>query len=479
MFPAGKAQDARNFDKLAMDRGVLSLILMENAAFSLYLEVNELIKEARLRSIVVFAGKGGNGGDGLALLRILRDRGCTLPMKVVPFFNPEELTGDTLANWKILPEDIEICEIPDVSENALVVDAVIGTGLSSKLHGKILETVKYINRLENVKVAAVDIPTGLNSDTGEIMGDAVKADLTVTFGIYKTGLFAAKGPSVCGKIVLGKISGIYDSIESYKYKVIDENSLESVDVKVDSYKNSNGHLLIIGGDVEKLGATIISAKAFLYSGGGLVTVAFDKDFHPQIAGRMPSMMLTDLKHVGSELDKYDAVVIGPGLMKWPFEIVDVFKDFKGIVIVDAGMFDIIKKDAEVLESLKNCKAVFTPHPGELKRYLDSDSEPWVDLVDAFPLEKEHVLVAKSHASFIRNLKEIKIVPHGAKALSFGGTGDALTGILAYETVKTGLEKGVERAVLRHRLAGILLEKKCGPSCHDIDKLIEFIGETGK
>jgi NAD(P)H-hydrate repair Nnr-like enzyme with NAD(P)H-hydrate dehydratase domain len=149
------------------------------------------------------------------------------------------------------------------------------------------------------------------------------------------------------------------------------------------------------------------------------------------------------------------------------------------VIVDAGMFDILKDHRQILDSLKNCKVVFTPHPGELKRFLDGKNEPWIDLVDRFPLEKEHVLVAKSHASFIRTQTDVRIVPYGAKALAFGGTGDALTGILGFETVKNGLEKGAERAVLRHRLAGILLEKDLGESCHDMDKLLEFIGETGK
>ncbi len=477
MFPAGKAADARDFDRLSMDKGVLSLILMENAAFSLYLEVTKLIAEFKPQAIVAFAGKGGNGGDGLALLRILRDRGYALPMKVVPFFNPEELTGDIAANWKILPQDVEITDDPQIEGRTLVIDAMIGIGLSSDLRGKILEAVKTINAMKNVKVVAVDVPTGLNSDTGEVMGEAVKADLTVTFGIYKTGLFAAKGPSFCGKLVLGKISGIYKDI--YKYTVLGENELEPVEVKIDSYKNSNGHLLIIGGDVEKLGATIISAKSFLFSGGGLVTAAFEKEYHKEIAGKMPSLMLVDIEKAVEELHKYDAVVIGPGLMKWPFEKVDVFQDYHGTVIVDAGMFDVLKDHDQILDSLKNCKVVFTPHPGELKRFLDGENKPWIDLVDRFPLEKDHVLVAKSHSSFIRTLNDVRIVPPGARALSFGGTGDALTGILGFETVKNGIRKGVARGVLRHRLAGIMLEKEFGPSCHDMDKLLEFIGETGK
>jgi len=477
MFPAGKAQDARDFDKLAMEKGVPSLILMENAAFSLFMEVLKLIEEYALTSVVVFAGKGGNGGDGLALLRILKDRGCDLPMKVIPFFKQDELTGDTLANWNMLPEDVEISRNFEIPKNALVIDAMIGTGLSSDLRGKVLEAVRAINVKNDVKVVAVDIPTGLNSDTGQ-MGEAVKADLTVTFGIYKTGLFAQNGPAVSGRVVLGKISGIYDR-ENYKYNVIENTTPEPVKVAIDSYKNKNGHLLIIGGDVEKLGATIISAKAFLFSGGGLVTAAFDKLDHDKIAGRMPSMMLTDTKVALTDLEKYDAIVIGPGLSTWPFNKTDVLKNYKGVIIVDAGMFDIIKEDSSILNSLKECKVVFTPHPGELKRFLNATTEPWIDQVDSYPLEKDHVLVAKSHSTFIRDIKDVRIVPAGARSLSFGGTGDALTGILAFETLINGMRSGVQRATLRHRLAGILLEKKYGAACHDMDRLIDFIGETGR
>ncbi|HNZ53128.1 MAG TPA: NAD(P)H-hydrate epimerase [bacterium] len=501
MFPAGKAVDAREFDKRAVERGIPSLILMENAAFSLFLEVSRVIDEFKPEKIVVFAGKGGNGGDGFALLRILKDRGCNIPMYIVPFFTVTPLhnsTGainrapaltthdspftvhDSLTNWKMLPKSVEITGMENISGKVLFIDAMVGTGLKDDLTGRMREGVEFINKYNDKFVVAVDIPTGLNSDTGIIMGVAVVADLTVTMGIYKTGLFASKGPSVSGRIVLGKISAIDDDNAQYSYFVEENVVPESFDIPIDSFKNKNGHLLIIGGDLDKLGATIISARSFMVSGGGLVTAAFSKDLHEKIAGVMPGMMLADIDEVPKKLHQFSSIIIGPGLSKWPFEKHDIFKNYKGILIIDAGMFDIMNEFNYILESLKDLKVVFTPHPGELKRFLKAHTdEPWIDSVERFQLKKDHILVAKSHSTFIRSVEKTVIIPHGAKALSFGGSGDALTGLIAYETNFSGFESGVKRAVLRHRMAGIELEKRYSATFHDIGKLIELIGITGK
>ena len=479
MFPAGSSVDARAIDRIAIENGIPSLILMENAAFSLYLETVKIIESYKPEKIILFAGKGGNGGDGFALLRILRDRGCRLPMEIVQFFAVPELIGDTLQNWKMLPADIKKTEMKKINGRVLFVDGMIGTGLKSDITGKIREAVSFINKYRNKHVISIDIPTGLNSDNGLKMPEAVIADTTVTMGIFKTGLFAAEGPAVCGNIVLGKISALDAQNADTRYYVADELIPEPVKIEVDSYKNKCGHCLVIGGDIKKLGATIIAARSFLSSGGGLVTGAFDKNLHKKIAGIMPQMMLTDIETVEENINEYSSLIIGPGLTSWPFKKLSALGKFKGIIIADAGMFDLMKDYPEILSSLKKCNVVFTPHPGELKRSLTAKKdEPWIDQIERFPLEKKHALVAKSHSTFIRSIAKTVIVPHGAKALSFGGSGDALTGILAFETFYSGMTKGILRAVLRHRCAGIELEKRYSSSYHNIEKLVELIGITG-
>ncbi|MGI6393255.1 MAG: NAD(P)H-hydrate epimerase [bacterium] len=484
MFPAGKAADAKAFDERAIKSGIPSILLMENAAFSLFLEVSKIIEKFKIDKIVLFAGRGGNGGDGFALLRILIDRGCTLPMFVVPFFSFQDrlplVSEDSFLNWKILPETVKKTELKEITGKVLFVDAMIGTGLKRNLDGEFKEGVEFINSYKDKFVLTIDVPTGLNSDTGRIMGTAVAADVTVTMGIYKTGLFAENGPKTSGKIVLGKISACESKLQNYSYYVEENLSVKSREIPIDSYKNKNGHLLVVGGEIDKLGATIIAARAFMASGGGLVTAAFEKKLHDKIAGVMPGMMLADIEQVPEILNNFDSIVIGPGLLKFPFKDREIFKSYKGTVVVDAGMFDIINEYNDLLNSFDSLKTVFTPHAGELRRFLKATgNEPWINQIERFPLKKEQILVAKSHSTFIKDIEKTVVIPHGAKALSFGGSGDALAGIIACETFFDGLSEGVKKGVIKHRAAGIELERKYSASFHDIDKLVEVIGIAGK
>ena len=482
---AGKTVDSRAFDKSAMEAGIPSLILMENAAFSVFEEVRKVVSSRKFDKIVVFSGNGGNGGDGFALLRLLSDRMPEMPLFLVETaeFKEQNKVPENSAwmNRIMLPEKVQIIDFKEVCGDVLFVDAMLGTGLKSEISGKIKDSVEFINLYpaDQKFIVSVDVPTGLDCDTGAVLGDAVKADLTVTMGIYKTGLFAGSGSDRAGKIVLGHISATQSAKPENNYFVEEDPQVINVKVPLDSFKNRNGHLLVIGGDVEKLGASIISARSFMSCGGGLVTAAFKKEFLPSIAGRMPGLMLIENEKIAEELHKFSAVVIGPGLSEIPFDFA-VFKNFEGTFVVDAGMFDIMPENKKVVEILKDKKVVFTPHQGEIRRFLKADkNEPWINLVERFPLEKDHVLVAKSHATFVRNSEKTVIVPAGAKALAFGGSGDALTGIIARETALHGLFEGALNAVVRHRAAGIELEKRCSATMHDIEKLVEMIGITGR
>lgn len=483
--PAGKTADSRVFDKKAMEAGIPSLILMENAAFSLFIEVKRVINEWKPEKIIVFAGNGGNGGDGFALLRILADRVPEIPLFLVEAAEFKEVNkipeNSAWANRLMMPENVQVVDFKDVYGKVLFIDAMLGTGLKSEISGKIKESAGFINSYpaDRKFVVSVDVPTGLDCDTGAVLGDAVKADLTVTMGIYKTGLFAGNGTERSGKIVLGHISAVNEKDNDFRYFIEENPEVRNREIPLDSFKNRNGHLLVVGGDVEKVGATIISAKSFMACGGGLVTAAFKKDFLPSIAGKMPGLMLTDVAELKNELHRFQALVIGPGLSEIPFDF-EILKDFEGVIVVDAGMFDIMPENKKTGEILKDKKVVFTPHQGEIRRFLKADkNEPWISLVERFPLEKNHVLIAKSHATFVRDAEKTVIVPAGAKALAFGGSGDALTGIAAYETLQTELFEGCVNAVIRHRAAGIELEKRFSAVTHDIEKLVEMIALTEK
>ena len=477
MLPVGRAEDARRMDRAAIANGTPSLLLMENAAFSLFLAVNELLSSFGPDRIVVFAGKGGNGGDGMALLRILADRGCPLPLMLVPFFDPGELSGDTLTNYRMLPRSVtRVKNYRRLNGSILFVDALLGTGLSSPLAPRLLRAVDFINEYKDKRVVSVDVPTGLSSDTGSTLPRAAHADMTVSFGILKAGLFLDQGPAHVGEIMLGPISA--ETPPDIPLSLLEETDYLACDPAIDAHKGTNGRLLVIGGDVSKIGASFIAAEAFLASGGGLATVAVPDRCLLKLAGRYPGIMLTTTGEACAHPDRWDAIICGPGLHNFPPELETFLFKTRARLVLDAGIFD--HADASFFKRFRQREIFFTPHPGELARVMGRIGKKgrWDALVEQFPLGPRQVLYAKNAASMIRYKKQTVIVPHGARALSFGGSGDALAGILASFALRfPDLLQAAVNGALLHRRAGILLETEFSPSFHRISNLIEQIGSA--
>jgi len=476
MLPVGRAADARRMDAVAITRGTPSLLLMENAAFSLYFSVCEAISFFNPDKIVVFAGKGGNGGDGMALLRILADRGCALPLIMVPFFDPKNLSGDPLTNYRLLPKKVVVLKrYAALSGRILFIDALLGTGLSSALSPEYRKAVNFINEYKQKQVIAVDVPTGISSDTGAALPVAVRADITVSLGIFKAGLFLADGPAHAGDLALGPISA--EPINP-PLSLLENEDFLPCSPAIDAHKKKNGHLLIIGGAADKIGASFIAAEAFLAAGGGLATVAVSHKALLKLAGRYPAIMLTTTEEALADPDRWDVILCGPGLHNLPPELEKFLYKTRARLILDAGIFD--HADTAFFKRFRQKDIVFTPHPGELTRVMTrlNLSGRWDELVEQFPLGPRQVLVAKNTASWIRDRKQTVILPHGARALSFGGTGDALAGIIAsFAARMEHLSAAAMNGALLHRTAGILLETELSPSFHRISAFIERLGSA--
>jgi len=461
-------------DASIVEQGVPSLLLMENAAFSLYLSVREVCSKETFDAIVVFAGKGGNGGDGMALLRILVDRGCRIPLILVPLFEPDEISGDTATNYRLLPPTVKISPAyRHLSGNILFIDAMLGTGLSQPLKKSFLSAVRFINHYPRKKVIAVDVPTGLSGDTGETFPEAVRADITVSLGIIKSGLFLGKGPHHVGKVHRG---GIGIPPREFSVAVLEESDFAPCQPPLNAHKRINGRLLVIGGGSPKIGASFIAAEAFLAAGGGLATVAVPEKSLLKLAGQYPALMLTTPDEAMARPEQWDVVICGPGLAQLSTKLVDFLKKTSSRLILDAGMFDYM--DISFLSSLSTKEVIFTPHPGELSRVSSrmGIKGAWEDQVFHFPLARYHLLYAKNTASFIRSTQKTFILPHGARALSFGGTGDALAGILAsFAARMEDLEQAAINGALLHRSAGIILETSFSPSFHRISTFLDCVG----
>ncbi len=476
MLPAGLTSDARRMDAEAVSRGVPSLLLMENAAFSLYEAVNELLARDQFDAVIVFAGKGGNGGDGMALLRILTERGCRTPLGLVPLFSSNDLSGDAATNFRLLPSSVKVLRsYRSLSGKILFVDALLGTGLSSNLSAPLLAAVRFINTYPRKKVVAADVPTGLSGDTGETLPEAVKADITVSFGLVKAGLFLAAGPDHAGEVRLGSI-GV--PARQTSCAVLEERDFVPPEMPPSAHKRTNGRLLVIGGDPSKIGASFIAAEAFLSVGGGLATVAVPDRALLRLAGRYPAVMLITPNEAMMRPEQWDVIICGPGLRHLSDDLTRFLISAPARLILDAGIFDYL--DRSLLKKFSRREAVFTPHPGELSRTAArlGITGSWYEQVTRFPLSTRHVLYAKNASSWIRNRNRTVILPHGARGLSFGGTGDALAGIIAaYAGRKSDLFQAAINGALLHRRAGLLLETELSPTFHRISTLLYLAGKS--
>lgn len=478
MIGAGGREAARKFDAIAVENGVPSLILMENAAFSLYMQAIGLIEMYGCDRVVACVGRGGNGGDALAVIRMLYDRKCPLPLTVVPLFDDSEnLIGDTLTNWNMLPVGIEVGE-DDFSGNPLIIDGIMGTGLSRNLSDDILAIIQKINHA-GCAVLAIDIPTGLDSNSGRPLPEAIHATVTVSMGILKKGLFFNEGPLFSGKIVLGDISAPEESHKVAEYQVVEPGDIVVPQPLLTDYKTKNGHALFIIGDSEKAGAIVLAARAFLHAGGGLATLSLSgSDALAQCAGRWPDLMLTTHFDALKNREKWDVIVVGPGLSKLQKDSYEILLKSRAKLVCDAGMFDLLGEDVKLLESLRDKVVVFTPHVGEISRFVRKTAhEEWEAAVDRFPLGESQAVLAKNSASIVRDGEHKFIIPHGAAALSFGGTGDVLTGVCAaFLHSMPALEAAVTAAMV-HREAGLFLERDYGRRFHSVETLISLVGEA--
>ncbi|MBI4745830.1 MAG: NAD(P)H-hydrate epimerase, partial [Deltaproteobacteria bacterium] len=318
-----------------------------------------------IKRIAIFCGKGNNGGDGLVAARCL-----SVKSDVVVFLlcRKEEMRGDAGANldkykgniFEITSEEEFKKTISGAAQADIIVDAILGTGLKAELTGQYRSVVEGINSLGK-KVISADIPSGISSDTGQVMGAAVKADLTVTFGIPKTGLYLFPGREYAGKVEVINI-GFPDALISGE--VIRSGIIERSDIaplfparQKDTHKGSFGHLLVVAGSRGKTGAAAMAASSAMRTGAGIVTLAVPKNLQPIFEMKLVEVMtepLSDgeewsigenaLGEVLSLAEDKSAVAIGPGIVPTPaaaMAMAGLIKELYQPVLIDAGGIDAI------------------------------------------------------------------------------------------------------------------------------------------
>lgn len=434
-------EEMKTVENFAMtDRGVPSLLLMENAAIG---ATQEILKLSPKR-VVIFCGKGNNGGDGLAVARKL----VTYNVYVKVYFvgETEKATLDCNTNYGILKsyekivQNLDIEKYEDISKLDisgfdLLVDALIGTGLKKELTGKYKDIVEYINS-SNIKVLAIDCPTGINADNGHDKGLAVNADITVTFHLPKIGLYLYPAYERCGKIVVKDI-GVPYLDEGKNSFLPDKNWARDVLPKRsrNTHKGTYGKSVFISGCDTMAGAAVFNCISAYNVGSGLVNACTTEKAIDIIHTLVPEAITTRREELEKLLkDSSSAFAIGSGLGRQTDDIVyQTVKKCTGSLVIDADGINALAERPEILkEHISPC--IITPHIKEMARLVNSDTRSvaanMVKVAKEVSLKYNVVTVLKSANTVITSPDgRLCINTTGNSALSKGGSGDCLTGII--------------------------------------------------
>jgi len=481
--------------------GVPSTLLMTNAAKNIASAAMELM--GTNKNAVVFCGSGNNGGDGVSAAAYLLRRGvgvrCFLVgerAKMTPDCAEMERRlvelGGALENFD--PADQRIKKI--AGDAGVIIDALFGIGLNSELKGKSLAAVKLINETSTAVVSA-DIASGVEADTGRILGEAVRADITVTFSMAKIGHFAEPGCTCCGRLRVADI-GIPAEALANAATNVHAVMLEDLSLPIRqrvSHKGDYGKLTIIGGSAGLTGAPVLCAMAAARSGAGLVSIGVPDSIYALTAGRLLEPMPFSLDDRGNgrisisalpvileKLDSGDVGVIGCGLSRSE-EISELVRLIIQMstkqLVIDADGLNALGDDPQLIRSAQK-PPVLTPHEGEFKRLGGLLSGDRIADARIFAKTRECVLVLKGHRTVCAFPDgEVYIMSAGNPGMAKGGSGDVLAGMIGAFLGQLSLKQAVITACAVHASAGDLCASRLGEYGMLPQDMIEAIPEITK
>jgi NAD(P)H-hydrate epimerase len=476
----------REIDRRAIDElGIAGLILMENAGRSAAAVICSEFPGAK--SAAVFAGGGNNAGDGFVVARHLLSRG----LSVVTYLAspPERLTGDALTNFLALRNsggDVRLLEggFGCYTPADVVVDALFGTGLTRPVEGFYREVIEFVNSLPAPRVA-LDLPSGLDADTGHPLGACVRAQVTVTFILPKLGLAVYPGAEYAGKVYVAPLTTPPFLEVEIPYEVADFETLRAFlhPRRQDTHKGTYGHLLVLAGSPGKTGAATLSALGALRVGTGLVTVGVPASLNPIFETNLIEAMTEPLpetpRHtLGREAlepalavlsDRKTALVIGPGISTGEDTasfVREVLLEARVPVVVDADALTCLAQDLGVLLRMK-APCVLTPHPGEMSRLSGvataeiQSNRPRV--ARDFAAKYNVYLVLKGARTVVASPDgKVFINPTGNAGMASGGMGDVLSGAVGgFLAQRIPPMQAALLGVFLHGLAGDLARREAG------------------
>jgi ADP-dependent NAD(P)H-hydrate dehydratase / NAD(P)H-hydrate epimerase len=509
------ASEMRAVDRLTTEKaGIPSLLLMENAAAQVNRALEQEFAPLSKQRVVVLCGKGANGGDGLAIARQLWVQGIAGEVEALLFADPAGLKDDAAANWRMAQGvGLPLHAVTDsagwrnvrsrVLRATLAVDALLGTGLEGPARGLIGDVIDDLSRnFGHVSFAAVDLPSGMPSDAGELFERRCPADITVTFTAPKLSQVLPSGPAQTGKLRIAPIGTPDSLIEGLPGPPL--YLLESRDAKflcaprpVDSHKGGFGHLAAVGGSRAKPGAVIMADMAGARAGAGLTTVVTSQSATSAVVSAAPELMTIPVPESAdgsmsasaldpSLLDAFSVLVVGPGLGTSHDNLQlcrSIISKAAQPVVADADALTALSRTSEWTRG--SAILVLTPHPGEMARLLGTTAETVqadrTALARKLASERNAYVVLKGAATVIAAPDGRAFLnPTGTPGMATGGSGDILAGMIGgllaqFPAADPALV--LCGAVYLHGLAGELAASELGEQAMLATDILKFLPQA--
>jgi NAD(P)H-hydrate epimerase len=445
----GTSKITENIDRACVENlGIPLIVLMENAA----LKVLKHLETDKYSSYIIVCGAGNNGRDGLAVARHLSVLDKRVEVFVV-FNKSKNMSEGFCANYNILKNmGMTITEITNIEalqklkasilESEVAVDALFGTGLNKEVQGLFKQIIEVVNEYSSFTVS-VDVPSGMNGDTGSILGSCIKAHKTICFEFYKRGFLNYGSGDFTGEIIVESI-GVPGNVigQFHNDEFILEKSHVSSNLKLRSkqgHKGDYGRTLIIAGSEGFSGAAYLAAQSAVRTGSGLVTLCCSSKIQEILSCKLSEAMTASYENrekLLRLLNISNSVAIGPGLgnNESTLELLElVLEQAKGSIIIDADGLNVLSTNLQLLKKAKS-QVIITPHPGEMSRLtgfpVQQINSSRIDLSKSFAQEHNIIVLLKGYQTVITDGSKVYINPTGNSAMSTGGMGDCLTGIIA-------------------------------------------------